>query len=212
MDGAGIVSKYKDWFLYWNVSRLLRDCYSVVDLGCGECSPLIRVKKHFTSIGVDAYQPSIAKSRKLKIHDRYIQCNLLSVDKKIKPKSFDAVLMLDVVEHFSKRDGLQLIKGAESIARKKVVVLTPNGFYRQDELGGNPYQVHKSGWKLIDFQKLGFSVRGLRGWKALRREYATIYLKPWLFWALLAFFSEPLLYYWPEASYHFLAVKRINHE
>lgn len=212
MDGASIISKYKDWFLYWNLDKLLCDCDSVLDLGCGECSPLVLVKKHFTSVGVDAYQPSIVISKKLKIHDRYICCDLLSIDKKIQPKSFDAVILLDVVEHFAKRDGLWLLKQAESIARKKVVVLTPNPYYRQDELGGNPYQLHKSGWKLIDFQKRGFRVRGLRGWKALRREYATIYLKPWLFWALLAFFSEPLLYFWPEASYHFLAVKRLNNE
>lgn len=207
-----IVNKYKDWFLYWNIDQLLRDCDSVVDMGCGECSPLVRVKKHFTSVGVDTYRPSIAKSNKLKIHDHYINCNLLSIDKKIKAKSFDAVILLDVVEHFSRRDGLWLLKEAQAIARKKVVVLTPNGFYHQDELGGNVYQVHKSGWTLIDFQKLGFRVYGLRGWKALRREYATIYLKPWLFRALLSFFSEPLLYFFPNFSYDLLAIKTLDHE
>lgn len=212
MEVKNLVNKHKDWFLYWNLSRLLRDCDSVVDLGCGECSPLVRANRHFTSVGVDAYLPSITKSKNLKIHDRYINCNLLSIDKKIKAKSFDAVILLDVVEHFSKRDGLRLLKEAESIARKKVVVLTPNGFYRQDELGGNPYQVHKSGWSVRELEKLGYIVRGLRGLKYIRREYATIYLKPWLFWALLAFFSEPLLYFWPEASYHFLAVRGLNHE
>ena len=212
MDGTSIISRYKDWFLYWNLERLLRDSESVLDLGCGECSPIFRIKKHFISVGVDAYRPSIVKSKELKIHDRYINCDLLSVNKIVKPKSVDTVILLDVVEHFSKRDGLQLIKGAMSIARKKVVVLTPNGFYRQDELGGNPYQVHKSGWRLIDFQELGFRVRGLRGWKALRREYATIYLKPWLFWALFAFFSEPLLYCFPNSSYDLLATKKLDHE
>ena len=212
MDMQKIFSQYKDWLLYWNLERLLRDSDSVLDLGCGEYSPLVRVTKHFTSVGVDAYLPSIAKSKKLKIHDRYIICDLLSIDKKIKPKSFDAVIMLDVVEHFSKKNGLRLLKQAERIARKKVVVLTPNPYYRQDELGGNPYQLHKSGWKLKEFQNRGYCVRGLRGWKSLRREYATIFLKPWLFWATLSFLSEPLLYFWPEASYHFLAVKRLNHE
>lgn len=212
MDIQKSVQQYKDWFLFWNLDRLLRDCGSVLDLGCGESSPLVRIKKRFISVGVDAYLPSIVKSKKLKIHDRYIYCDLLSIDKKIKPKSFDVVILLDVVEHFPKRDGLWLLKQAESIARKKVVVLTPNPYYRQDKLGGNPYQLHKSGWKLIEFQNRGYHVHGLRGWKSLRREYATIYLKPWLFWALLAFFSEPLLYFWPEASYHLLAVKRVSHE
>lgn len=212
MDGVDIISKYKDWFLYWNIGRLLQDCSSVLDLGCGECSPLVRIKKYFTSVGVDAYRPSIAKSKKLNIHDRYISCDLLNVDKKIKPKSFDAVILLDVVEHFSKRDGLRLLLQAEAIAEKKVVVLTPNGFYHQDELGGNPYQLHKSGWSVREFEKCGYTVRGLRGLKYIRGEYATIYRKPWLFWALLAFFSEPLLYFWPEASYDFLAIKRLNHE
>lgn len=212
MNMQKIISQYKDWFLYWNLDRLLQDCGSVLDMGCGESSPLVHIKKHFTSVGVDAYRPSLVKSNKLKIHDRYICCDLLSIDKKIKIKSFDTVILLDVVEHFPKRDGLWLLKQAERIARKKVVVLTPNPYYRQDELGGNPYQLHKSSWKLTDFQNRGYCVRGLRGWKALRREYATIYLKPWLFWATLSFLSEPFLYFWPESSYHFLAVKWFNHE
>lgn len=206
------LSTYKDWFLYWNIGRALRGCESVLDLGCGECSPLLYVKKSFTSVGVDGYGPSILKSKKLRIHDRYIQSNLLFVGDKIKPKSFDAVILLDVVEHFSKKDGLKIIHLAETIAKKKIVVLTPNGFYRQDEIGGNPYQVHKSGWSLSDLTTCGYIVRGLRGLKFIRGEYATIYRKPWVFWAALAFVTEPVLYFWPAASYHYFAVKRIFHE
>lgn len=203
---------HKDWFLYWNIGRSLRGCDSVLDLGCGECSPLWHIKKDFTCVGVDGFRPSILKSKALGIHDRYIHSDLLSIDKKIKPKSFDAVILLDVVEHFSKKNGLALLKKAEIIARKKVVVLTPNGFYKQDEIGGNPYQVHKSGWLLRDFTSRRYDVWGLRGWKFIRGEYATIFRKPWLFWAMLAFITEPLLYYSPATSYHYFAVKSLANE
>ena len=203
---------HKDWFLYWNISQSLRGCRSVLDLGCGECSPLWYVKKDFISVGVDGFRPSILKSKALGVHDRYIHSDLLFVGKKIRPKSFDAVILLDVVEHFPKDEGLTLLKMAEKIAKKKVIVLTPNGFYKQDKIGGNPYQVHKSGWSLRDFTSRGYDVRGLRGWKFIRGEYATIFRKPWLFWAILAFISEPLLYYLPSASYHYFGVKRLSDE
>lgn len=212
MQHIDIINNYKDWFLYWNLTHQLKKCDSVVDLGCGECSPLVHVRKHFMSIGVDGYLPSIIKSKKLEIHDRYIYSNLLSINRKIKPKSVDVVILLDVVEHFLKQDGFRLLRAAEIIARKKVVVLTPNGFYSQDELGGNPYQVHKSGWSIRDFKKRGYTIRGLRGLKFIRGEYASIYRKPWILWALLAFVTEPLLYFWPTASYHFLAVKYLSYD
>lgn len=130
----------------------------------------------------------------------------------MRKKSVDAVVLLDVIEHFHKKDGLRLLKKAEAIARKSVIVLTPNGFYAQDELGGNPYQIHKSGWSVRDLKDMGYRVNGLRGLKYIRGDYATIYRKPWIFWAVLAFISEPILYFFPSLSYQIWAIKYVNHE
>lgn len=98
----------------------------------------------------------------------------------------------------------------EKIARKKVILLTPNGFYPQNGYDSNPYQIHKSGWTKEELAKLGYVIYGLRGLKYLRGDYATIQYKPWLLWGAVAFLSEPLLYYLPRLSYDLFAVKTLR--
>lgn len=185
----------------------LSSCRSVLDVGCGDNSPLRRVKKTFYSEGIDIYRPSIIKSKKNKIHDAYIIGSIENIEKYYKNKSFDAVIAMDVIEHFEKNDALKLLKKMEKIARKKVIILTPNGFLDQGHYGNNPHQDHKSGWLVKDLQSLGYKVFGLRSFKFLRGDFATIYLKPWLFWGFIAFITEPILYYFPESSFHLFAIK-----
>lgn len=185
----------------------LRGCRSVLDVGCGACSPLAKIKKHFYSEGLDVYRPSIEKSRKAKIHDEYKVADVRKVAKFYKPKSFDAVVALDLIEHLQKKSGLKLLKSMEKIARKKVILLTPNGFTRQDPLEGNPYQIHQSGWTTGEFKQLGYRVYGMRGLKFIRGECATIKFRPWFFWGLVSVLSQPLVYFFPPLAYQLLVVK-----
>lgn len=210
MNFAKIINNNKDVFYYKTLEMHLKGCLSVLDVGCGSDSPLARIKKFFTSHGVDAHKPSILKSKDKKIHDNYTVGDINDLKSHFKRKSFDAVIALDVIEHFSKEDSYKLIEEMEKIARKKVILLTPNGFYPQDGYDSNPYQVHKSGWSSRDLRKLGYKVYGLRGIKYLRGDYATIKYKPWILWGAIAFISEPLLYLSPNLSYDLLAVKKIK--
>ena len=201
------IRKYQDIFYFKSIQRLLSGSKSVLDVGCGADSPLNRVKKTFYSEGVDLFKESIEKSKKKRIHDAYKLSDIRDIDKLYKNKSFDAVIGLDVIEHLTKKDSVTLIKKMEKIARKKVILLTTNGFYHQDAYDNNPYQIHQSEWKRIDLERLGYKVYGLRGLKYLRGEYATIKYKPWFFWGLIAFLSEVPLFFAPDFSYHLLAVK-----
>lgn len=203
-----IALKLKDRFYYKNLERMLEDCSTVLDVGCGSNSPIVNIRRPFYSEGIDIFSKSIKESKKKKIHDRYKIGDVLKLEDYYKKKSFDAVIALDLVEHMKKKDSLKLMKAMERIAKKKVIVLTPNGFYHQDELDGNPYQTHKSKWELRDFKRLGYKVYGLRGLKFLRGEYASIKFRPWLVWGLIAFISEPILYFIPQLSYHLLAIKK----
>ena len=72
---------------------------------------------------------------------------------------FDIVLLLDVIEHMEKEEGLLVIEQAKNIG-KQVVVFTPLGFMaqdcskdRQDAWGyqGQDWQTHRSGWVPEDF-------------------------------------------------------------
>lgn len=210
MDVRGFIGRYQDIFYFKALEKSLGGCKSVLDVGCGADSPLGKIQKTFISEGIDVFKNSIKRSKKNKIHDSYTISDIRNIDKIYKKKSFDAVAALDVIEHLSKKESIILIKKMEDIARKRVILLTPNGFYHQDAYDDNPYQVHKSEWKIKDLKKLGYKVYGLRGLKYLRGEYATIKYKPWVFWGAIAFLSEIPLYFFPKLSYHLFAIKKVN--
>ena len=115
-----------------------------------------------------------------------------------------------MIEHLRKKDGVQLLRTMERVARKKIIILTPNEFCHQDHYDQNPYQHHKSGWNKRDFEKFGYKVYGLRSFKFIRGACATIKYKPWIIWGIIAFITEPFLYYFPSLSYQLLAVKTLN--
>jgi hypothetical protein len=89
------------------------------------------------------------------------------------------VIALDVVEHFQKAAGLELISEATRVTRHKVIFLTSNGFQYQAPAPDNPFQEHLSGWTLQEFRDLGFSrITGINGIRALRGEYSAPRIKP----------------------------------
>jgi 2-polyprenyl-3-methyl-5-hydroxy-6-metoxy-1,4-benzoquinol methylase len=200
----------RDIFFYKTLQNSLKNCKNVLDVGCGENSPLGKVKKSFYSEGVDIFDPSLSKSKKYKIHDKYKNADIRNLGKLYKEKSFDAVIALDVIEHFKKSTAKKIIKDIEKIAIKKVILLTPNGFYPQDTIGGNPYQVHYSGWSRDDLEHMGYKVKGLRGLKYLRGDYANIRYRPWVIWGGLSFVTEPILHLFPSLSYHLFATKNLD--
>lgn len=196
-------------FFYKKLESEFYGMNSVLDLGCGGNSPLAKFKKRFFSVGVDVFAPSIEESKKRKIHDEYRITDVLEIDRFFKRKSFDAVVALDLIEHFEKKEGLTLLKKMEVIAKKKIIVLTPNGFTKQDPYEDNPYQTHKSGWEVEEFRKLGYRAYGMRGLRWIRGECATIKYKPWFFWGAVSTISELFLYYFPDLSYQLFIVKKL---
>lgn len=212
MNISRFIHSFKDIFFYKVLEFNLTDCKSVLDVGCGSNSPLRFVRKTFYSEGVDIYKPSIDKTKKSNIHDKYVVGDIRKLSKIYEPKSFDAVMAIDVIEHLEKEEGFALLKKMERIARKKIIILTPNGFLDQGHYGDNVYQDHKSGWSAKDLQKLGFKVYGLRSFKEIRGEFTTIKYKPWILWGFIAFITEPLLYFFPNFSFHLFAVKSIYNE
>jgi len=199
-----------DSFYYKRLSSALRDCNSVLDVGCGSWSPLAKIKKHFYAEGIDVHKPSLERIKRSKIHDKYRLGDVRDINKFYQPKSFEAVIALDLIEHLSKKDGLQLIKKMEKIAKKKVILFTPNGFTKQDALENNPYQIHQSGWFVEEFKKMGYRVYGMRGLKFIRGECATIRFKPWFLWGMISVLSEAIVYYFPSLAYQLFAVKELE--
>lgn len=209
--------------LVYCLKKELNDCESVLDLGCGPSSPLQFCNKIKYSLGVEIFTPYLKESQKRKIHSQYLNQNIMNL--KIAPRSFDAVIMIEVLEHLSKKDGLKLLERAEKWAKKKIIVSTPNGYFPEGKVDQNSWQRHLSGWSIDNFRKLNFKCHGLAGIKFFyHRQNKTrsivnsgensllenIRFKPKNLFFLINSFFQIFAYYSPGLSFELLAVKRIK--
>jgi len=193
----------------------LNDCQSVLDLGCGPSSPIQYCKSIKYSVGVEAFYPYLKQSREKGIHTTYLNKRIEDIE--FEENSFDAVIMIEVLEHLSEAMGLDIINRAEKWAKKKVIVSSPNGFLEQGILDDNPLQTHLSGWDGRTMSGLGFRSRGLAGLKYLRQEVkgdtmgddltASIKYDPKIFWFAVAAISQIFTYYFPQYAFELISVK-----
>ena len=192
------------------LDNLTKDCCSLVDIGCGDSSPIQSFSKRMYCIGIDIFEPSIEKSRKKKIHNEYYKMDYSNIEEVIEESSFDCILASDFIEHLEKEEGYNLLRIMERVARKKVIIFTPNGFLPTEEHEGNPWQVHKSGWTTKEMRDLGYKVYGINGLKGLRKGLAEIRFKPRLLWLLISNISQYYTWYNPKKAFHLLCVKEMN--
>jgi len=202
-------SIYKKIFLDLThyLKKELANCHNVLDLGCGSNSSIQYCDIPF-SVGVDIFESYLEKSKKKKIHNQYIKADIRKVE--FKPKSFDAVVVLDVLEHLSKEDGYKLIEKMERWTRKKVIIFTPNGYVWQNDYDKNPFQRHKCGWTVDELKNLGFKIRGVNGLKKLRGYGSSIKYKPTFLWGRISDLTQTITYYYPRAAFQLLAVKELD--
>ncbi len=172
----------------FTLKKILSDCRTVLDIGCGASSPL-RLIPATRKIGIDADKKALETAKKNKTHDAYYLGNVKNISTMFKPKQFDACAVLDVIEHLSKTDGYKLIKDMEKIARKRIVIFTPNGFLSQDN-PTNPFAVHRSGWTAEEMVKLGFHVIGMFGHTFLKGEGYGLRFRPKIFWGIVSEFTH----------------------
>ncbi len=204
-----IIVNIQNIFFFKCLEWQLRDCKTVLDVGCGYDSALGHIQKTFKSEGIEIYPKTLSLSKKRKLHDVYRLGDIRKLNRFYKRKSFDAAVSIDVIEHLKKNEAIAMIKMMETIATKRVILLTPNGFYKQEAYDGNPYQIHKSGWVRSDLEKLGYKVYGLRGLRVLRTEHAGIRYKPYFFWGFVSLISEILFFFHPDVCFDLFAVKEV---
>ncbi len=150
--------------------RELMDCKSILDLGCGNHSMVPSVvPDNVYTVGVEYFKPYYEEAVQEARHKKYINANIMETE--FEDKSFDAVVLLDVLEHLTKGEGDELLKRMERWAKKKVIVFTPNGFIPQEGYDSNPFMKHKSGWQAHEFKKMEYQVFGVRGFKFLKKYY-----------------------------------------
>lgn len=203
----------KKWLMtyYSELEEAIGNTDSLLDVGCGINSPVMHLSKRPKHlIGVDGFQPSIDESRRRNVHDDYVCSDLLDIDKHFTENSFECVMALDVIEHFPKEKGFELLEKMEKLASKRVVVFTTNGFQPQDEHSGNVLQKHVSGWSVEEMQQRGYDVVGINGWKPLLGEFALPRFRPKSFWTVISRLTQYLVRNRPESAFQILCIKYLS--
>jgi len=201
------MTSYLHSYTYPICTLLDRRVTSVLDVGCGGGNPMKIIKKHrrLYSVGIDVFAPYIQGQR---IHDHYVVGDARFLP--FKKRSFDAVICLQLIEHIPKKDGARLLKEIEAIARRQVVVTTPVGFMPRNEVCGNPYERHVSGWEREEVEKLGYDIRS-HGARFIFGNGGIVHLKPFSILSRFTFLIEPFLdlffHFFPMGDYYLICNK-----
>ncbi|MBI1388867.1 MAG: methyltransferase domain-containing protein [bacterium] len=149
---------------YQRIAQELQGANLVLDVGGGSGFTLTEVKKCHPDpdamfiVSMDVWMPTILEARTKYSLPHYVQADAFRIP--FKSQSVDAALMIDVIEHFEQHDAIKVLHEIRRVVKHKIIVYTPTGFMPQDEEDGNPYQRHRSGWRAMDFRRMGFVVEG----------------------------------------------------
>jgi hypothetical protein len=70
---------------------------------------------------------------------------------------FDVIVAAEIIEHFPKENGWELLTLLKKHARKLAIVTSPIGFKGQAAIHDNPYERHVSGWDPGEFRDAGWT-------------------------------------------------------
>ena len=127
----------------------LRHSEYVLDVGAGiQPQTLIKAKVH---VCVEPHHEYVKWLRE----KGYYTLESTAIDVLSEMHDLDTVVMLDVIEHMEKDEGLEVIRLCKEKA-KQIVIFTPLGFCKQSYkdgekdawgLNGMKWQTHRSGWE-----------------------------------------------------------------
>jgi hypothetical protein len=142
------------------------DCRSVLDVGTGLMSSLELVDCP-VKLGLDAHRPYLEQRRVPGAVP--INASATELERLFVPGAVDLVTLIDVIEHFTPDEARELLRQAEAVAARRIVLFTPRGEFPQEGfdafgLGGEEYQHHRSSWEPEDFAALGYRVYVLSGY------------------------------------------------
>ena len=88
---------------------------------------------------------------------------------------FDFVTTFDLIEHFPKHQGYQLLYELDRIGKYGSSVFTPNGFVWQPGASNNKFNAHLSGWTPKELRRLGWETQySAGGLKVLHGPYGRL--------------------------------------
>lgn len=137
---------------------------SVLDVGIGFGKGAFLIREYFDVkenhlyqpkdwkikiVGVDIYEGYLSELQKI-LYNKIIIGDIFEVLPKL--GSFDLAILGDIIEHFTKEDGLKLLRELFKHV-EDIVIMTPKGFLAHPAKDENKYEEHKSGWIIDDFKE-----------------------------------------------------------
>jgi len=144
------------------ITRMTCDCHSALEFGC--CfGDRLAATCCSVKIGVEVHLPYVQEAAKRYPHQIYVHANMLDVPAlRLLISGIDCVLLIDVIEHLERDDAERMILYAQDIARKRVLLFTPQGDMPQGddphEMGADSWQTHRSAFQVEDLEKFDFDV------------------------------------------------------
>jgi hypothetical protein len=196
---------YRKW-----LKRDLRDCQSILEIGCGANSPILKIGYGRRTTAIEIFRPYVDKHNWLGSYQKCSHQDALTFD--YPEKAFDAVVILDVLEHLDRKqvEQIDLFGKMERCARKRVICFTPNGFIENDLVDGDPHQAHVSAWEPVDYEKRGYTVVGATGLRYFLGKGSLPKYHPYSAFFVLAMLSQPIIFGNPNLAWHSYAVKEIQ--
>ncbi|MGK9252884.1 class I SAM-dependent methyltransferase [Paenibacillus humicus] len=159
------VTEEKDFLIRLN--GLIGGAQTLLDVGSGP-GPLLTSLHARQIVALDVHKPYVDYIAAHYPSVVPLHADALEIGRLFVPGSFTAVTLVDVLEHLEKSAGYELLRQAEIIARERVILFTPRGFFPQEAfdhygLNGEKYQMHRSGWEPEELAALGYEVTVMKG-------------------------------------------------
>jgi len=160
------------------IAKHINSTDSVLDLGCGilqQFSAVPPCEKYLAVDGFFPYLENLVNSTSIMT----LQGMLPEVCNQFVDNSWDVVILIDVIEHLEKDDGLLVLDNMYRIARGRVIIDTPLGFIPQEgwdawDLPHCDLQAHLSGWNIEDFTDRGYVVTKLPNYSLQAGDHESI--------------------------------------
>jgi hypothetical protein len=191
------------------LTREIEGCKTVLNLACGNKMPCSQFCSYNCSVkGIELFS---AYSPFLKKFYEYTYSDIAKTN--FKEKSFDAVLILNVLEYVTKGEGVEIIEKAEKWANKRIVLSVANGIRKPKNKDGN-LMGNRTLWDIHDLKAMGYTIYGL-DWKKMYYDAAFEKMRAMsfpsrIFSQITSDLSKEIIRHFPKNAPYLLCTKKLT--